>query len=159
LEQARADRRVREDVVRDWFPQLEWMKSLESLVLIKLGPHATEGERVISFLLDSLIGRYLFPRVEISPIPRPLRCIWIQDYEVYRCGTSQYLSPEILQSYRTGDCDETEKNYESFPNIENLGGSLGLNFAHQLPSLQKLKYASGSSYKEEEVFEIFWNYY
>ena len=154
--------RIKEFVVRNWFPYLEWMKSLESLVLIKLGPYATRmcGSRVISWLLDSLIGRYLFPHVEVNPTPRPLRCIWIQDFEVGHCGALKYSSPEVLQSYRTGDCDEREyTNYESFPNIENLGGCLGLNFTHQLPSLQKLKYASGSSYKDEQVsHSIFWNY-
>jgi len=128
------------------------MKSLESLVLIKLGPYATfdAGERVISLLLDSLVRGYLFPRLEQNQ--NPLRCLWIQNFEVHRFPALIYSSPDSLQSYRSGDCGDIEdKKFESYCNIQHLGGNMGIDFSHPLPSLQKLKYVSGNSYDDGKV--------
>ena len=131
--------------------RLAWMKSLESLVLIKLGPYATfdAGERVISLLLDSLVRGYLFPRLEQNQ--NPLRWLWIQNFEVYRFPALIYC-PDSLQSYRSGDCGDIEdKKFESYCNIQHLGGNMGIDFSHPLPSLQKLKYVSGNSYDDGKV--------
>jgi len=135
-------------VVRDWFPLLQWMKSLESLVIIKLGQYATPGAGVyvISRLLDALC-EYLFTRLEENPTPRPLHCLWIQDFETYKVGAWKYVIPERLQSFLTGDCDDDDESYEPFYNLEQLGGSTGLDYyKFPLPSLHKLKYVSGHSY-------------
>ena len=132
------------------------MKYLKSLVLVKFGPGATSlaGSRVISSLLDSLACSYLFPRREKKQTPRPLERLWIQGFEIYRCAALQYASPGNLQSYLTGDCDvknEIKEKYESFPNLEHLGGMMGFNFSRPLPSLRKLKYASGLSIQDDKV--------
>ena len=130
------------------------MKYLKSLVLVKLGPGATSmaGSRVISILLDSLTCRYLFPRREKKQTLRPLERLWIQGFETHRCAALQYSNPETLQSYLSGDCDVKDAGkYESFPNLEHLGGMMGINFSRPLPSLKKLKYASGLSTQDEKV--------
>ena len=141
---------------RDLFPQLAWMKYLKSLVLVKLGPVSTSlaGSRIISSLLDSLTCRYLFPHREDQETRRPLERLWIQGFEIHRCAALQYSSPENLQCYLTGDCDvknEIKEKYESFPNLEHLGGMMGINFSRPLSSLKKLKYASGLSAQDEKV--------
>ena len=143
----------------EWFPKfapkLTWMKSLQSLVLIKLGPNATSsdsGERVMSPLLDSLVRDYLFPPREENEPPSPLRRVWIQDFEVIGCPALRNSSTNSLQSYRSGDCgDLNDEDYESFTNMEQLGGMIGINFSHPLASLQKLKYASGTSTDDKKV--------
>jgi len=142
--------------LRECASRLAWMKKLESLVLIKLGSNATcaSGERVISSLLDSLVRGYLFPR-EDEQTPSPLRKFWIQNFEVYSCPALRYSSPDSLQSYRSGDCGGRNENYEVFCNIEHLGGSIGMDFSHPLPSLKKLKYASGTSHDDAKVNNAF----
>lgn len=60
-----------------------------------------------------------------------------------------------LQSYRSGDCGGKDEKYDSFHNIEHLGGSIGIDFFHPLPSLQKLKYASGTYKDDEKVNNAF----
>jgi len=129
------------------------MKSLKSLVLIKLGPCATTGAgaHIISILLDSLTGRYLFPHREEQQTHRPLERLWIQGFETYCCAALQYSSPETLLSYLSGDCDVKDEKYESFLNLEHLGGMMGIDFCRPLSSLKKLKYASGCSSQDEEV--------
>lgn len=153
FEQFQAQLRVKEAVERDWLPQLSWMKSLKSLVLVKLGPYATRGagERVISILLDSLTCRYLFPHREKKQTPRPLQRLWIQDFEVHQCAALKYVNPDNLLSYRSGDCDVTDEKYETLRNIEHLGGMMGIEFARPLSTLKKLKYASGRSMEDGKV--------
>ncbi len=153
FEQFQAQQRVKEAVERDWLPQLAWMKNLKSLVLVKLGSYATRGagERVISILLDSLTCRYLFPDREKKQNPRPLQRLWIQDFEVHRCAALKYVSSDNLLSYRSGDCDAKKEKYESFPNLEHLGGMIGIEFTLPLSSLKKLKYASGRSMEDGKV--------
>lgn len=97
------------------------MKSLESLVLVKLGPSGTSraGSRTISILLDSLI-QFLFPQRGAIP-SRPLKRMWIEGFEIHRCAALKYLSSEHLKSYLTGDCDSKDENYEDFFSIGALG--------------------------------------
>lgn len=140
-------------MVRDWLPQLAWMKSLKSLVLVKLGPYATTGSgaRIISILLDSLCG-YLFPTSEKKPTSLPLKCIWIHNFEVYPFRALDYADPECLQSFKTGDSDGDQENYESFYNLENLDGMLAHNLSESgLKDMSKLKYYFGRGYEFEEV--------
>ena len=82
------EQRVKQAIEKDWLPQLDWMKSLKSLVLVKLGPCASSdaGVRMISILLDSLTCRYLFPHREEKEPPRPLEHLWIQNFEIHRCA-------------------------------------------------------------------------
>lgn len=138
---------------RDLFPHLEWMKALKSLVLIKLGPFASKGagRRVISTLLDAFFA-HLFPGRRSYPILRPLRCLWIQDFEILPLKAFKYLSSDCLVSYRSGEPSGSDKeNYEPFHKMEHLGGTIGVNFSRPLPTLSKLKYASGSAYSNKEV--------
>lgn len=139
---------AKEEVERDWFPKLESMKSLESLVMIKLG----QGDaRVISCLLDALCD-HLFPHLESNPTPRPLDCLWIQGFETYRVAAWKYVIPERLRSFRTGDGAAHDENFEPFTNLEHLGGSIGLPFHYfPLPSVPKLKYVSGYTYDYDDV--------
>ena len=150
-----AMQRVREEVERDWHHRLEWMKSLTSLVVIKLGPFGSDlcGYRVVSLLLDDLLCDYLFPPTDTRIIPaRPIETIWIQDFEVYPWTPLEYSSPERLKSYRSGDPRSgDEDNVEPFQNLEHLGAMIGLDFSRPLLSLQKLKYASGRASKDEQV--------
>lgn len=142
-----------EEWLRQVSPKLDWMKSLENLVFIKLGTNATfdAGERVISPLLDCLVRDHLFPRHEEVP----LRRFWIQNFEVYHCPALGHSSPDSLQSYRSGDCEGRDDAYESFCQIEDLGGSIGVNFSHPIQLLQKLKYVSGTSYDDSKVKNAF----
>ena len=136
------------DVQSNWLPQLEWMMSLKSLVLIKLGV----GCRVISRLLDAL-SRYLFPPLDKNEEPalRPLECIWIKDFEVWPYEVLRYANPECLQSYHYG-CPRIGhgEDLHSFKNIVNAVPYLGLNDNFLLPSLTKLKYYCGS-FNDKEV--------
>jgi len=96
----------------------------------------------------------------------------VQDFEVDRRGTLQYLSHDILQSYGFGDYDGSEsedengsesedengsesedekEQYEPFINMVHLGGTYATNFSLPLPSLKKLKYVSGTSTNDEKV--------
>ena len=69
------------------------------------------------------------------------------DFETYKVGAWKYVIPERLQSFLTGDCDDDDESYEPFYNLEQLGGSTGLDYyKFPLPSLHKLKYVSGHSY-------------
>jgi len=156
LEQVTSGQRVKEDVESDWLPQLAWMKSLKSLVMVKLGPYGTSmaGERVISILLDSLTCQYLFPHRRGSVRPRPLERIWIQNFEIHRCAALKYSSPENLKSYLSGDCDVKEEKYQSFRNLEHLGGMMGIDFCRPLSSLKKLKYAAGHISREDKVTNL-----
>ncbi len=126
------------------------MIDLESVVLIKLGTYATRGTRVDSILLKTLL-RILLDLKKKST--QPLRRLWVQDFEVGRCGTLNYMSQDILQSYGFGDYDGSYENeqYESFLNMEHIGGTYAVNFTLPLPSLKKLKYVSGTSTDDEEV--------
>ena len=154
MEQSITEDRVIEAIERDWLPQLEWMKSFKSLVLVKLGPYGRRGcgARVISILLDSLVCGYLFPGGEKKPTPRPLRCIWIENFEVCPYKALRYANPECLQSFKTGDPDGYRENYESFPNLENLDGMVAHNISKSpLPSASKLRYYCGRGYTYEEV--------
>lgn len=143
-------------IERDWLPQLQWMKSLEKLVLIKLGPFRTTiaGERVISRLLDALICRFLFPPLmkNVKPTLRPHRCIWIQDFEVWPYKALDYADPECLQSYRTGAPHGDENDFKSFHNLVQLDGMVDVSLRDSLlPDLSKLKYFTISSFDDEEV--------
>ena len=133
------------------------MKGLESLVFVKLGPNATcnSGKRVMSPLLDSLVRGYLFPRLEENQTP--LRRFWIQDFEVYDCPALDDSISDSLQSYRSGDCNGNDEEYESFHNITHLGGSIRVDFSRPLPSLKKLQYASGTSHDDVQVNNAFKN--
>lgn len=135
----------------DWFPHLGWMKSLKSLVLIKLGPYSTysSGTRVLSHLLASLL-EHLFPCMG-NPAPRPLQRVWIQDFVMFPCSMVRFATPECLRSYRSEDAG-TKENYESFVNIEHLAGKMGIDFSRPMSKLSKLKFATGSSDNYEEVF-------
>jgi len=146
----RAQHDFRESVEKDWFPKLAWMKSLKSLVLVKLGPYATKnaGTRVLSRLLVSLLSGFLFPMDK--PAPRALQRVWIQDLEVYPCSPLKYASPEHLLSYRSGDSGN-EEHYEAFNSVEHLAGKMGINCSRPLPKLSKLKFATGRSYDSQEV--------
>ncbi len=140
-------------------PKPKWMKSLQSLVLIKLGTYSnTDGARVYSILLKTLLNILLFAEENC------LRVLWVQDFEVDRRGTLQYLSHDILQSYGFGDYDGSEsedengsesedekEQYEPFINMVHLGGTYATNFSLPLPSLKKLKYVSGTSTNDEKV--------
>lgn len=140
-----------EDILKRVPPKLNWMKSLESLVLIKLGTYATDGARVSSFLLKTLL-RILFYWKENST--QPLRVLWVQDFEVDRFGTLDNLSQDILQSYGFGDNDglkDEKEEYEPFINMVHLGGTFAKNFSLPLPSLKKLKYVSGTSTNDKKV--------
>ncbi len=144
--------RLRQAVVRDWLPQLDWMKFLKSLVLVKLGPCATYGAGVcvISILLYSLIG-YLFPH-DKKPTPRPLQCVWIHNFQVNSSRAFEYANPEYLQCFKTGDVDADQENYESFFNLENLDGTVGHDLSESLlKKMSKLKYYCGRGYKDEDV--------
>ncbi len=155
LDEFRLERREREVVERDLFPQLAWMKSLRSLVLVKLGPYSTRGdESVTSSLLNSLCA-YLFPLVENnqSPLTSPLQCIWIQNFEVlHNIVTTNYANRDGLLSLKTGYPFGDQINHNNFPNLENLVGALA---EHQyepfLSSTSKLKYYCGESNQYEEV--------
>ena len=130
------------------------MRFLESVVLIKLGTHSTRGTRVHSVVLQTLL-LILFDlkNARFTPPPPPLRRLWVQDFEVNRKGTLRHLSRNILQSYGFGDYDGSKENkqYESFLNMEHIGGTYAENFSLPLPSLEKLKYASGTSIDDEKV--------
>jgi len=141
-----------EELLRESASRLAWMKSLESFVLIKLGSSAAfaPGQRVDSPFLHILVHCYLFPRLEENP----LRRFWVQDFEVNLCAALGNCSPDSLQSYRSGDCGGRNENYESFCSIHHLGGSIGFNFSHPVPFLQKLEYASGFSPNDCKVLYI-----
>ena len=130
---------------------LDWMKSLKSLVLVKLGPYATfnAGNRVLSRLLVFLF-EYLFPSIG-SPAPRPLQRLWIEDYEVYPCSMVKFATPKCLQSYRSGE-PGYEEHYDGFLNVEHLAGNMGINFSRPMVNLSKLKFVTGSSDDYEKVF-------
>lgn len=150
-------REVSKLAAETWLPQLAtglaWMKSLESLVLIKLGPNATlgdDGESVTSPLLDSLVSNYL-------TLSR-LRRLWIQGFKVTPCPELQSDTPESLQSYRFGeDFFIGGEKLKKFCNIEHLAAYMGVDFARPLQSLQKLKYVSGFSKDDEKVNNAFKN--
>lgn len=148
--------RVKEDIERDELPNLAWMRSLKSLVLVKLGPCGTSGAGscIVSSLLQSLICRYLFPYCgDVSP--RPLERLWIQGFEILCClALMKYLSPGNLKSYLSGDCGDRDEKYESFLNLEHLNGKAGVSFFQPLPSLNKLKYVSGRCFDEDWVIKL-----
>lgn len=143
-----------QDLLDRLLPKLVWMNSLERLVLIKLGTHATDGTRVSSILLKTLL---LFLLCLKEDCAHPLRVLWVQDFEVDRCGTLPYLNHKILRSYGFGDYDgpEEEDEYESFQNLVHLGGRYANNFSLPHSSLKKLKYVSGTYYDDKKVNKTF----
>ncbi len=142
-------------IKRYWLPQLQWMKSLDKLVLVKLGPFrlVKNGKRIYSRILDALICDFLFPLLEenVKPTLRPHKCIWFEDFEVFDCFEAlDYADPECLQSYRTGGSYKYE--FKSFHNLVQLDGMVGVHLRDSLlPDLKKLTYFTISSYDDEEV--------
>ncbi len=109
------------------FPMLNWMKSLNHLIFIKLGPARTEREqgRIHSHVLDELLA-WLFPAESgnVKPIAdRPLRTIWIQDFSVWRSLGLDYADPKCLESFRSrhiGMYYEPDEIFEGFQNLVQL---------------------------------------
>ncbi len=74
------------------YPLLDWMRSLTSLVLIKLGEYANDrhmnemywdNDAVFSFMLDDLLD-WLFSAAELGEddFPRSLRHFWVQNFSL-----------------------------------------------------------------------------
>jgi len=147
------------EIERDWLPHLEWMKSLETLALIKLGPCGVVNPTVCSPLLDVLC-RFLFPLLEkkVKPALRPHRCIWIQGFEleIWPFNALDYADPEFLQCYRTEDHgDEIKNDFKSFSNLVQLDTTDNLIYhGSLLADLKKLKYFRINSSDDEEVIII-----
>ncbi len=136
------------------------MKSLKTLVFIKLGPYTSvpSGIVVSSPLLNALF-KFLFPHpIETEKQTlRPLRVLWIQDFHVEPFSTVGYLNPECLRSYRTGNSLNNHENYGPLINIQHFGaGSRGIgmrdHFLNPDPSsLENLTFAAGCSYSDRKV--------
>ena len=135
-------------------PHFEWMRALESLSFINLGPYG--GATAHSILLDALC-RFLFPILEenVKPTLLPHRCIWLQDFEleIWPHNALDYADPEFLQSYRIKDLDgEIQNDFQSFHKLVQLDGMVGVQLCDSLlPDLKKLTYFTTSSYDDEEV--------
>jgi len=94
---------ARDNMATQFFPMLDWMKCLNHLSFIKLGPASTEHGlgSIHSHVLDKLLG-WLFPATSgnVKPIAdRPLRTIWIQDFSVWRSLGLDYADPKCLKSF------------------------------------------------------------
>ncbi len=125
------------------YPHLGWMKSLRSLVLIKLGPFVAsiEGRSYVdSFMLNHLLA-WLFSE---ERAPRSLQHVWIQDF-CFEPGyqTLQYCAPS-LKTCQIGECADG-KDFADFPNLEIIAQ---MQFSQEcsLLHLPNLKYVYGLCY-------------
>jgi len=113
------------------------------MVLIK-----TDDRHIISRLLDDLCRRFFPSHInEEDQTVLPLRCLWIQGFDVYPYKNSnRVLDPECLQSFNSGENGDDEEMYQTkFLNLENLSAmDLHLmTLQSLLPALSKLKFFCG----------------
>jgi len=129
------DRVVRQDLL----PLTDWMKSLQSLVLIKLGLFTSENSyyQASSLLLDHL----LYKLFSSEPSPSSLVHLWIKDFS-YSMEPILTIAPSLKTFH--GDCFElfiTDGAYERFRDLEQFGGFDF--YAPQLAHLPNVKTACG----------------
>lgn len=156
---------ARDNMATQFFPMLDWMKCLNHLAFIKLGPASTDkyaNGSIHSLVLDELLG-WLFPVTNGNAKPiadRPLRTIWIQDFSVWRSLGLDYADPKCLESFRCWHAEtynEPNEIFDGFYNLVQLD-RLG-KVAPTKPLIDsKLKYLSidiTSNDKEVNNFHIF----
>lgn len=132
------------------YPHLNWMTSLTSLVLIKLGDFQTADEPfgfVRSFMLDDLCS-WLFC---VERAPSSLRHLWIQDFCFDLDRTTGSASAQSFISYQIGDTSEMyeQEPFHGFPKLEYIA-KMEFSEPCSLLHLPNLKYAHGSCYYESE---------
>ena len=150
-----ANSRKNEDARRagwkDWSPKLDWMFSLENLVLIT-NNHSLNYSRLLEDLCDRLFPPHMEEDEEKTILP--LRCLWMQGYEVIRGKALGFLNPKSLQSFNSQKFgkDEIIETVGLFPNLENL--CVTNSESHEellLKGLEKLKFYCGIFNDDEEV--------
>ena len=153
---------ARDNMATQFFPMLDWMKCLNHLAFIKLGPVRDRHGlgNIHSHVLDKLLD-WLFPATSgnVKPIAdRPLRTIWIQDFSVRRSLGLAYADPECLKSFRSRMYYEPDEIFEGFPNLVQLDDVVGNVAPSKSLKYPKLKYLSiriTSNDKEVKNFHIF----
>lgn len=128
---------VRQFIRETIYPHLGWMKSLKSLVLIKLGSlHYSSGiGYVTSFMLDDLLVWLLSE----ERAPRSLQHLWIQGFDFRPEYESIYFCAPSLKSCGVEACQEDE-DFVPFPNLENIA-QMRFTVGCPLLHLPNLKYA------------------
>lgn len=134
------EKKIKDKVEEDLFPQLDWMVSLKKLVLLKLGNFTTLSEFyyiVRSLLLEDLFGWFDSQGKKLDS----LQCLWIQDF---RSRNIYGLLPDeaaFTSYYIKDDGMSPETSFSGFSSIEHLGG---VNVCHQETNIsKKLKYVLG----------------
>jgi len=131
------DRQVRQLLI----PKLGWMKSLQSFVLIKLGPfenyyYNTVRSRSLDILLNWMFS--------VGEPPQSLERLWIQDF--YFCPGRDAIWPisHRLRAYRTDPSRGKRSEYPEFHrDLEHFGGLVDFSDG-ELNYLPNLKSAYGS---------------
>jgi len=133
------------------YPHLDWMTSLTSLVLVKLGDFQTADESlgvVRSFMLDDLFS-WLFCN---ERVPTSLRHLWVQGFYFEPESTAILASAPSLMSHQVDETFEMYKKepFNGFPKLEYIAK---MDFFEQcsLLHLPNLKYAHGGGCFEEET--------
>ena len=139
------DRVVRQDLL----PLTDWMKSLQSLVLIKLGLFTPENsyDQASSLLLDHL----LYKLFSSEPSPSSLEHLWIKRF-AYSLEPILAIAPSLKAFH--GDSFElfiTDGAYERFRDLEQFGGFDF--YAPQLAHLPSVKTAYGF-FTEEGIDDV-----
>jgi len=126
------DRFVREDLL----PKTEWMKSLQTLVLIKLGGFENFEDEIFNgvcnvrcLLLDHLLNRMF----SIGPIPTSLEHLWIHDFHYFLELVPPIIPP--LKAFREYD-SYLHPNSDEFRVLEQYGAC---DFSVSLSHLQRVE--------------------
>jgi len=133
------------------YPHLDWMTSLTSLVLVKLGEFKTSDEfssEVRSLMLDDLFS-WLFCD---ERAPSSLRHLWIQGFCFDPDSTTILASAPSLMSHQveeTGEIDKQEP-FHGFPKLEYIA-KMEFSELCSLLHLPNLKYAHGDCCVEDEL--------
>jgi len=82
----------------------------------------------------------------------PLRCLWIQDFEIDPRDAWHFLIPECLRSFNSGELVDEEMYKTEFPNLENWNAMDLTTPSESLPPKPKLKFYCGIF--DDEVVKI-----
>jgi len=116
LSDLEVDRHVREDLL----PKTDWMKSLQSLSVIKLGffeDYIFDDDEARCLLLDHLFDR-MFSSEPTSP--NSLLYLWIHGFH-FSLNSVLPIAPS-LKAFRVNPFSHNTGGYEILRNLEHFGG-------------------------------------
>lgn len=120
----------------EYFPHLDWMTSIKSLVFIK------RGYQLNDYIVKSLFHNWIFTRERALD---SLQNFWIQENIMASLSSPSMTSLNMeYEDFR----DQVDLNHERYKNLQHLGG---IRFS-RLERLPNLKYARGYCYYEEVLF-------